>query len=265
MRRGWAGGRFAASGLGFLVCVSCVSGCPTGDQGQVGSHVCLGCHDGRSASDQSQFPDGIHFFLECERCHGPGYLHVRNGGRGGDFIRNLGSAPFEQAFEICEECHPFQAAGYLESGHFESGAVRCAGCHDVHGTTETRRSFLDNNLCLNCHVRRGFDDEEAIAAHTRHPVDPAGTGASRCTACHMPPPERTHQADGPHYHSLVAIPPIASNEADDDGVFPIPPNSCSGTMGCHDGTVITAPVFDVDSREDNEVLQILFDGWFGDA
>jgi hypothetical protein len=50
----------------------------------------------------------------------------------------------------------------------------------------------------------------------------------------------------------------------DDGIAPTPPNSCSGTMGCHDGTVVTAPVFNVDNREDNTILQIVFEDRYGE-
>ena len=53
---------------------------------------------------------------------------------------------------------------------------------------------VDNSLCLRCHEAFGFATDEAISAHTHHSVDPAGSGASRCTACHMPPLEQA--ADG---------------------------------------------------------------------
>ena len=110
-----------------------------------------------------------------------------------------------------------------------------------------------------------FPTVDDIVAHTFHLYDPAGTGASRCTPCHMPPLRREDQAEGPHLHTFEPIPPIRSNEAMEAGVFPAPPNSCSGIMGCHDGAVPTAPVFDVDNPNDNVILQIIYDQRYGEG
>jgi hypothetical protein len=47
------------------------------------------------------------------------------------------------------------------------------------------------------------------------------------------------------------------------GITPAPPNSCAGITGCHDGTVSTAPVYNVDNPADNDQLQIIFDARYG--
>jgi hypothetical protein len=46
-------------------------------------------------------------------------------------------------------------------------------------------------------------------------------------------------------------------------VTPTPPNSCSGITGCHDGTVIAAPVFNVDVPRDNDILQLIWNSRYG--
>jgi len=247
----------------LILIALCVQGCPSGDPGEVGNTVCLACHDGRSAPDQSQFPMSTHSFLDCERCHGPGYLHTRNGGREGAHIENPALRPFDELHLLCQECHPGTTDAYLQSVHFDGEIVTCIDCHNVHSPDETTKPFTDNSLCLQCHASLGFATEAAIEAHTFHSVDPEGTGASRCTTCHMVPLRRDNQASGRHYHDLIPLPPVLSNEAIDAGVTPTPPNSCAGIMGCHDGTVPTAPVFNVDDPADNALLQIIFEARYG--
>jgi hypothetical protein len=109
-------------------------------------------------------------------------------------------------------------------------------------------------VCQQCHYTLGFNSAAAITAHTSHPVDPAGTGASRCVKCHLPPLERDNQVDGPHDHSLKGISPGVSAQAIINGDPVVPVNSCAGQTGCHDGSVAAAPVFDV---EDLALMQLL--------
>ncbi|MCX5770039.1 MAG: hypothetical protein NTZ09_07180 [Candidatus Hydrogenedentes bacterium] len=260
-----AGGAFfwTAAASVFICACLLLSGCPE-SAGRVGNDVCLTCHQGTLAPDQRSFVTGTHRFLDCETCHGDGLAHVRNGGRGGLFIFDPRDEPFRENDELCERCHPGEAGQYVQSVHFEEEAVRCTGCHDVHEASETRRPFIDNSLCLHCHAEIEFPTVEDIVAHTFHPYDPTGTRASRCVPCHMPPLRRQDQADGPHSHTFEPIRPIRSNEAMDAGVFPAPPNSCAGIMGCHDGTVPTAPVFNVDNPQDNIILQTIFDERYGE-
>lgn len=264
MSAGGACCREAAGAVVLIAAAVLLIGCPE-SAGRVGNDVCLTCHQGNLAPDQTSFVTGTHRFLDCETCHGPGQAHVRNGGRGGLFIFNPDDEPFAENHELCQRCHPGRASQYLQSEHYREEAVRCTGCHDVHKASETRLPFIDNALCLRCHGEMEFPTVDDIVAHTFHLYDPAGTGASRCTPCHMPPLRREDQAEGPHLHTFEPIPPIRSNEAMEAGVFPAPPNSCSGIMGCHDGAVPAAPVFDVDNPNDNVILQIIYDQRYGEG
>lgn len=261
-----AGSRHFTIGAGvFGYVVLCLVGCPAPDTGvSPGVQLCLQCHNGVEAPYRLEFPVGTHKFLECERCHGEGYLHIRVGGRNGLHIVDPSELPFHQTYATCAECHARRAEEFVESVHAQAQAATCFTCHDVHTPEETVLPIADNTLCLSCHQHLGFPDDEAVQAHTRHPVDPLGTGASRCTSCHMPPLRRTNQDDGPHDHTWATIPPIASALAAEAGVTPVPPNSCAGTAGCHDGTIPTAPLFDVDNPDVMRVIQNLYEAWYLD-
>jgi hypothetical protein len=179
---------------------------------------------------------------------------VRNGGRYGLFINDA-----EDAEAICNQCHPRQVTEFKLSVHAQKGVLGCVECHDPHIVASTSRPFLDNHLCLQCHARLEFPTEADVTAHSFHDYDPAGTGQSRCTACHMVPGQRANQDQGPHQHSLIPVPPIRSN----DTPPPALPNTCAGITGCHDGSVITAPVFNVDDPNINVLLQTLYDARYG--
>ena len=275
-----------------------IEGCAfnPGQPGQVGTSTCMGCHDGRSAPDMRRFHDSAHRRISCETCHGPGYEHVRTGGRGGLFIDNPAREPFarqadacaqchsatvdgfnrtthaaaqaaschdchdvhreggmrrgrggpagnriEAIAETCGSCHGVQTAQFMDSGHAQVGVATCASCHDAHRADMFTADPIDNSLCLQCHGSRflGFDTAANVDFHTGpfHSVDPAGSGASRCVACHMPPLEQAGQPHGPHDHTMMTFPPEASNQLMEEGILPVPPNSCAGIAGCHDATV----------------------------
>ena len=249
--------RSMVSNLGLCCLATVVAVALAGCQqpGYVGTDTCLTCHNGKLAADKREYLDSPHAFLDkgCEGCHGPGALHVRNGGRYGLFI----GVP---EADLCTQCHAAEASGFKDSVHAQQDVLDCFDCHDPHSVKETLRPFTDNQLCLQCHAYQGFATQADIEAHTFHSYDPTGTGASRCVTCHMVPGQREDQDAGLHFHSMVPIPPKESNLA---GTTPAPPNSCSGITGCHDGTVITAPVYNVDVPADNDQLQIIFDARYG--
>lgn len=255
------GGGAPPCSLGSLVALAGVflvlAGCRGG---YVGDAVCLACHDGRTAMDMRSISDSPHANVGCETCHGPGLIHVQNAGRAGLGILNPASLSFGSSVGICTECHADAADSFQRSAHATGEAATCHDCHDVHTAGGMFLSPLDNSLCLGCHASMGFDAPEDVIAHAvYHPLDPAGTGAGRCTSCHMTPLQRQNQADGPRDHSMVTVPPEASNLAAEMGISPVPPNSCAGIEGCHDGSVPTAPVFDVDSAAGNSIVQPLYE------
>lgn len=238
---------------GALICIFVLlSGCV--QSGYVGTDTCLACHNGQLATDMRMFTEGKHAEVGCEFCHGPGALHVRNGGRYGRFIDNS-----ESVKEICVKCHGQETKEFLQSGHARNGILKCIDCHNPHDENQTVRTTEDNQLCLQCHAYYGFDTLANIVDHTYHAYDPELTGQSRCVICHMVPTDRIRQ-DGSRSHTLIPVPPVESNLA---GVIPAPPNTCAGVAGCHDGSISTAPEFDVDTPAVNDYLQVLYETRYG--
>ncbi len=223
--------------------------------------TCLGCHNGGTAQNMSMILVSAHANVGCTTCHGDGSSHVRSGGQNGALL-NPSFGPFSRSYASCVVCHSETVDEFLTSGHAMSQSVSCQDCHNVHSPAEVSLPKENNFLCQTCHGFFGLGTDAAISAHTMHDVDPAATGASRCTECHLPPLNRNDQDVGPHDHSLRGIAPQTSIDAIMNGVMPVPPNSCAGIMGCHDGTVPTAPMFDVENAAQGAVLQSLFDLWF---
>lgn len=146
----------------------------------VGSQECAECHEGVTA----KFADSTHARLHveganakeigCEACHGPGSMHVQEGGTAFSIV-NPG-----RDSDTCFTCHLDKRGEFnLPHAHpVASGDMSCSDCHDPHGghASPGGAQFATvTDTCLTCHsAQRGpfvFEHE-----------------ASRegCTACHNP-------------------------------------------------------------------------------
>lgn len=194
----------------------------------------------------------------CNDCHD---VHKRGGMPFSTPNRSrLDNAGFAK---LCGDCHESQTAEFMSSAHAKSDVATCASCHDAHVAETFVASPDDNTLCQQCHAGffLGLDSEEAVDFHTGdfHPVDPAGSGASRCVSCHMVPKDRERQDEGAHDHTFMTVPPEVSNQMIAAGLRPMP-NSCAGILGCHDaGTPGSGTPFNVDLVEDNVRLQAIYE------
>lgn len=240
-----------------------MSGCPVGGTGNInGVSTCLACHNGRVAENMRHFLISSHRQIACGTCHIGSEAHVQSGGVGGGLI-NPANWPIEEEAAVCAQCHQKEVKDYFQSAHMQNGRIACDRCHDVHTPLKTIGPFENNLLCQSCHLP-DWPNEPAIEAHTNHDVDPAGTGASRCVGCHMPAqtsPNVPGQEDRWHSHTWEPIPPITSADQANDGNT-VRPNSCAGTLGCHDGTVVTAPVFNYEDPVEMTGLQGLYDFYY---
>jgi hypothetical protein len=172
--------------------------------------------------------------------------------------------------------HRQQFLGFMESSKptFQFHQVTCFECHDVHNTEKhhiraeieeedslgapiTIMTENDNNtLCLACHATHGdfedipvewvadYDNNIAgigaiVSAHTNHIYDPTGTGASRCSKCHMPKAAKSAVNYDIHSHTFEPIAPEKT------GVFEMP-NTCA--VSCHMQDGLT---FGIDFTNDN--------------
>ncbi len=143
---------------------------------------------------------------------------------------------------------------------FQYHQIACYDCHDPHGSQNEHMvveeieeedslgnpllipTEPDNNtLCLACHSTHGdfeaiskemvadySNNVDAIGAivsqHTHHPYDPEGTGASRCTKCHMPKTAKSAIQYDVHSHTFEPIGPEKTK------LYNMP-NSCA--VSCH--------------------------------
>lgn len=112
----------------------------------------------------------------CEACHGPGSLHIANGGAR-QFIVNPGKNP-----EACYECHrTIEAEFRLPQHHpLPEHKMDCAQCHDPHGSDIYKAGSglamaRRNESCAQCHR------EQTRPFVFEHPALREG-----CTVCHTP-------------------------------------------------------------------------------
>jgi len=147
----------------------------------VGMDTCAQCHD----KEYKEYKLSTHarIFVKndttgaegCEICHGPGSIHVDNGGGIGVGIINPKKDP-----EICFTCHTDKKMQFRLPYHHPvlEGKMSCTDCHDAHGIdvapwTATSENGV-NEVCFKCHTdKRG----PFIWAH-----DALKEG---CTTCHQ--------------------------------------------------------------------------------
>ncbi len=101
--------------------------------------------------------------------------------------------------------------------------VRCASCHDVHGTANPADLVIPD-VCSQCHAPGGPNGPRAatLEAHTHHR---AGSTGSACVACHMPAIAQTLGDVNVRSHSFRFVPPALTERSK-------VPNAC--TL-CHAG------------------------------
>lgn len=129
----------------------------------VGMDTCAQCHD----KEYKEYKLSPHYriFVKkdtagaegCETCHGPGSIHVDNGGGIGVGIINPKKDP-----EICFTCHTDKKMQFRLPYHHPvlEGKMSCTDCHDAHGIdvspwTATSENGV-NEVCFKCHTdKRG--------------------------------------------------------------------------------------------------------------
>ncbi|MGR3220440.1 MAG: cytochrome c3 family protein [Candidatus Anammoxibacter sp.] len=138
--------------------------------------------------------------------------------------------------------HHQQAIDYTKSGHFLNVGLTCFDCHSPHGTkfeAQLRLNNDDNSLCLSCHTGKGKMGKDGVTnVHTKHPWDPEGSKASRCSGCHMPKTAKTAVYTDIHSHVFDIIEPpvsLAMAEKNDvegveNGASTVVMNAC---FSCH--------------------------------
>lgn len=176
---------------------------------------CFNCHatgvrPGPQEPDLSAMRPGI----ECERCHGPGRLHVaaaRSGPLQPDLVKSIvnpGRLPASALVEMCGECHRssmpgptaptlerddsvsvrFQPVGFKSSRCFSASKnFSCLTCHNPHEDAHSREDLFYTEKCVACHR-----DVPQPNARCQRATRPNNTGQSvinnrqrNCLPCHM--------------------------------------------------------------------------------
>src|SRR6185369_8583084 len=150
----------------------------------VGNRACAECHTNISRN----FPSSAHARIQldsaervgltgCESCHGPGSLHIAEGGGRGRNILNPGTDS-----TLCLTCHrAVEAEFHLPQHHpVLERKLNCAQCHDPHGRDILKPSgglamARLNETCAQCHR------EQTWPFAFEHSAMREG-----CTTCHTP-------------------------------------------------------------------------------
>lgn len=191
----------SAAGLaGAVMLLVLAAAAPAQDEpAYVGTELCAECHVAQHATFQGTLHDDLlEGFADepggvggCEACHGPGSAHVEMAGSEEPGWRlAIDSSPDPDA---CRRCHTEVIGQFslVERHPVLEGFMRCADCHDPHGTTESRflRGAL-NETCTSCHA------DKAGPFVFPHPV----AETEGCVACHTP-----HGSTNPHMLSYREV------------------------------------------------------------
>ena len=133
----------------------------------------------------------------------------------------LGETTFTHFPDGSAHKNRMQGNDFVTSRMYEKG-IRCANCHDVHGTGNPADTIKAGNaLCLTCHAQGSPNGPRGtLEQHTGHKVSSTG---SECIACHMPRIAQTIDVVNVRSHTFRFITPSLSEQ------FKIP-NAC---VQCH--------------------------------
>jgi DmsE family decaheme c-type cytochrome len=153
----------------------------------VGMEVCMECHMDAHATyagsihAKEAISDAPANRRQCESCHGPGSLHVEQGGG-----RNTGIIGFRQNEDSqireaqCLACHgSSQHIAFWDLSRHRAAGVSCNNCHQVHAPVHAQLKMPQKDLCFSCHRDIRFQTNK----QSHHPIR---QGKVSCGDCHNP-------------------------------------------------------------------------------
>jgi hypothetical protein len=173
-----------------------------------GAGECLSCHTTNVRSFQQKTgPEATDQGIGCERCHGPGALHLASlaAKLPDPVIATPAQAAPRAVDRLCAQCHSqhflampasrtdplwarfpsstlYWSRCYTESG----GALHCTTCHDPHRDAESSADYHVVR-CLTCHASSSGSTRRSApstpqAFRSPCPINPEAD----CLRCHMP-------------------------------------------------------------------------------
>ena len=160
---------------------------PVGEADFVGSKVCVECH-AKSIAEFNKTLMGrlaLQNKIQCEGCHGPASIHVKEGRGGGGLVTFRANDPNTNAAsinEMCLGCHKRGDRTYWDGSAHEKRDVACTNCHTIMKNVSAKRNLktkFEPETCFQCHK-----DRKAQAFRNSHM--PVGNGKMSCSDCHNP-------------------------------------------------------------------------------
>jgi tetratricopeptide (TPR) repeat protein len=165
--------------------------------------ACLNCHTTRYTATQTQdSPELADHGIGCERCHGPGELHLRaieTSFPEPVIARPRLATPVDR-MKLCGRCHAangeippsdprfirFQATTLAYSRCYteSQGRLDCVTCHNPHRNVETAPASYERK-CLACHME-GRTASPAVDAKAGAGLVCSVDPRKGCIGCHMP-------------------------------------------------------------------------------
>lgn len=162
-----------------------------------GKDSCVGCHEDKAKTlegnihGKANVPGSPMGLQGCESCHGPGSVHVEQGGGkgvGGLIAFSDSKLDAKKKAEACLSCHgKDRKLGFWSMGEHARNDVDCSSCHRIHSGEKTVKPS-EPDACLNCHK----DIRREVNRYSHHPIM---EGKVKCSDC--------HEVHGTLSHSMI--------------------------------------------------------------
>ncbi|MDE2362192.1 MAG: DmsE family decaheme c-type cytochrome [Hyphomicrobiales bacterium] len=164
-----------------------VKGAPIEEADFVGSKACVECHAKQIAEFNKTLMGrlALQNKIQCESCHGPASIHVKEGRGGGGIITFRKDDPNTNSKainEMCLGCHKRGDRTYWNSSAHEERDVACTNCHTIMKNVSPKfnlKTAFEPDTCFQCHK-----DRQAQMWRNSHM--PMREGKIVCSDCHNP-------------------------------------------------------------------------------